>query len=170
MFQRKNQNVLSDHYTKLIDRSEEGGPSSLGGGGYDDDDDFMTIKRRDHELEESTLPDSDHLSKRKLRQGQSKKAMAAYRGLGKKITFDDEGEGHELYELEKEEDFKKKAGDQIGELQRKFVEDESKVLKIADVADKRRVKELRQERKRKRKDRERDMLDQGVSSIWHFLV
>ena len=40
LFERKNQNILSEHYTKLIDH-----------GGSDSDDEFLTLKRADHDLD-----------------------------------------------------------------------------------------------------------------------
>ncbi|GAA5948840.1 hypothetical protein JCM3765_003921 [Sporobolomyces pararoseus] len=167
MFNRKSQTILSDHYTKLIDHSddddeEEKGKSSstkakastsLLGGDEDDQDDFITIKRRDHDLNESELPSSSYLSKRKLKQGQSKKAMLSHRGNPTKLVFDDEGDSHALYELGDLEDFEKQ-GD-AAEQQKKFVESEKEKLKEQDVKDKERQKELRREKKRKRKEIER---------------
>lgn len=43
MFQRKNQDILSEHYHKLVDY--EGDKMD------EDDDEFMTLGRVDHELE-----------------------------------------------------------------------------------------------------------------------
>ena len=164
MFNRKSQTILSDHYTKLIDHSddeeedEKKGKSSstktkastsLLGGDEDDQDDFITIKRRDHDLNESELPSSSYLSKRKLKQGQSKKAMLSHRGNPTKLVFDDEGDSHALYELGDLEDFEKQ-GDEA----------EKEKLKEQDVKDKERQKELRREKKRKRKEIER-----GVSLL-----
>jgi ATP-dependent RNA helicase DDX10/DBP4 len=48
MFQRKNQNILSDHYNKLIDFEED---NLLDGETVNEDDDFITLRRRDHKLE-----------------------------------------------------------------------------------------------------------------------
>lgn len=46
MFNRQNQNILSEHYGKLVDHEgDKFGTSD------DDDDDFMTLKRVNHELE-----------------------------------------------------------------------------------------------------------------------
>ncbi|KAJ8293796.1 ATP-dependent RNA helicase dbp4 [Rhodotorula toruloides] len=152
MFARKSQTVLSDHYNKVIDRDEDN--DALVGGAEDDgDDDFMTIKRRDHELNESELPASSFLSKRKLKQGMSKKAMLKTKGNSTKLVFDDEGGAHEVYELGDEEDFAKlgKAED----LQKEFVAKEGAELARQDVLDKQRQKEKRQEKKRKRRDMER---------------
>ncbi|GAA6015667.1 hypothetical protein JCM11491_007189 [Sporobolomyces phaffii] len=168
MFNRKSQTILSDHYTKLIDHSDDEGSdagaegasgskkkasTSLVGGDDEDQDDFITIKRRDHDLNEAELPSSSYLSKRKLKQGQSKKAMLSTRGNPTKLVFDDEGDGHAIYELGDLDDFEKQ-GD-AAEQQKKFVESEKLKLKEQDVKDKERQKELRREKKRKRKEIER---------------
>ncbi|GAA5843528.1 hypothetical protein JCM5353_005445 [Sporobolomyces roseus] len=158
MFNRKSQTILSDHYTKLIDHSSdddnEGDDAKegklVGGDDVDDNDEFITIKRRDHDLVESELPSSSYLSKRKLKQGQSKKAMLSHRGNPTKLLFDDEGDSHAIYELGDLEEFEK--GGDAAEQQKKFVEMEKEKLKEADVKDKERQKELRREKKRKRKE------------------
>lgn len=155
MFNRKSQTILSDHYTKLIDHSDDsedddGTPStSLLGPSGGDGDDFITLKRKDHALEEDKMPESFHLSKRKLKMGQSKKAMLSSHGNPSKLVFDDEGAAHEIYELQGEKEFA--ADGDAAEQQRKFVEEERAILSKADVADKERAKEKRREKKRKRK-------------------
>lgn len=42
MFQRKNQDVLSEHYHKLVNFGDENGS--------DDEEDFMTVQRVNHDL------------------------------------------------------------------------------------------------------------------------
>lgn len=42
MFQRKNQDVLSEHYHKLVNFDDENGS--------DEEEDFMTVQRVNHEL------------------------------------------------------------------------------------------------------------------------
>ena len=44
MFRKKNLTVLSEHYAKLKDQEESDGS-------YKSDTDFMTIKRKDHDLD-----------------------------------------------------------------------------------------------------------------------
>ncbi|TNY24310.1 ATP-dependent RNA helicase dbp-4 [Rhodotorula diobovata] len=159
MFARKSQTVLSDHYTKLIDHGsdddddDEGAGARAAGAGGDDDDDFITLKRVDHTLDESALPSSSFISKRKLKMGQSKKAMLSTKGNPSKLVFDDEGDAHAIYELGDESDFKK-LGDAEAQ-RREFVEREGGRLKEQDVLDKERQREARREKKRKRKDIER---------------
>ncbi|KAF9238937.1 DEAD-domain-containing protein [Melanogaster broomeanus] len=56
MFERKNQNVLSEHYSKLIDH---------GDAADDEDEDFITLKRADHDLPGSndlSDPDAENIS------------------------------------------------------------------------------------------------------------
>ena len=137
MFSRKNQNILSEHYNKLVEREDE------------QEDDFITLKRADHTL---TAEDGDesHLSNRKLRAGQSKKKMAATKSSGSKLVFDQEGGAHPMYELENEEDFVAAGG--AKEQSQKFVDAEREVMKARDLVDKERLKEKKREKKRKRKD------------------
>lgn len=145
MFERKNQNILSEHYASIIDHSADGD---------DGDDDFLTLKRADHDLGETEgLPTSADLSKRKLKMGESRKAALKLKGVGSKLRFDDEGEAHELYELVDETEEKKtKKGDE----KERFVEEEKKRLAERDVVDREVAKEKKREKKRKRKERERE--------------
>lgn len=146
----------------------------------DADADFLTLARANHALDDSDdekeaptnlalghqvtkqkqtdeqkVADEMHLSKRKLLQGQSKKKMAdaGKRGSGNKLTFDDDGVPHALYELQDEEAFRQ-AGPAKEQVQR-FVEEEGQRLKQQDIEDKERVKEKRREKKRREKERER---------------
>lgn len=175
MFNRKSQTILSDHYGKLVAHSDsenddasdgESAGKSLANPGVDDNDldDFITLKRADHDIVDSELPESHFLSKRKLRMGQSKKAMLSKHGNPSKLVFDDEGKGHELYELVGEDDFKA-AGDAKEQRQR-FVEVEREALAQQDKLDKERAKEQRREKKRKRKAME---AGEDVSPIESFI-
>ncbi|THH00301.1 hypothetical protein EW026_g2192 [Hermanssonia centrifuga] len=149
MFERKNQNILSEHFNKLVDH--EGDKPE----GDDSDDDFITLKRADHELDAGNLSDQDFISKRKEKMAGSKKAIAKYGSKGTKLIFDDEGKPHQMYEMKSTEDvFKNK--DDVKEAGRKFAESERSRLKEADVMDKSEAKEKRKEKKRKRKERERE--------------
>ncbi len=150
-----------------------------------DGDDFLTLKRADHGLEgsddegagdaqgkvtnaverdiairkqlerEAKEAAAENISKRQLKAGKSKKAMASAgkRGQGEKLVFDDEGQAHALYEMQGEEDFKA-AGD-VAEQQRAFAEAEKERLMQSDVVDKERMRQQRKEKKRKAKERER---------------
>lgn len=153
MFNRKSQTILSSHYTKLIDRSEEES-NSLTNPGEDDGSDFITLKRRDHTLDDENLPESSHLSKRKLKMGTSKKAMLSFKGNPTKLIFDEDGASHAIYELKDDDDFK--ADGDAKDQQKKFVDEERAALAVIDVLDKERAKEKRREKKRKRKGEEED--------------
>ena len=95
MFERKNQNILSEHYQKLVDH----GADADGGS----DDEFITLKRADHDLDDFPGSDDDgplgsgHHSKRKQRLALSKKALAKHGEKGHKLVFDAEGRAHEVY-------------------------------------------------------------------------
>ncbi|AOW00924.1 ATP-dependent RNA helicase DBP4 [Yarrowia lipolytica] len=146
MFERKNQNVLSDHYLNMVkgdaDEDEETG-------------DFMTVKRQDHNLESDDDEDVANLptSKRAAKQALSKKQSLKNKGLGTKTLFDDEGAPHALYEFDDEEDFK--AAGPVESQVKEFVDRETKDMEEADVGDKELVKQKRAEKKRKRKEIER---------------
>lgn len=145
MFERKNQNILSEHYSKLIEQ-----------GGDDSEDEFLTLKRVDHELNDKDLPESDFVSKRKLKMANSRKALGKYGEKGHKLVFDDEGNPHEIYEMKSTgevftgEDHVKREG-------KKFAEDERLKIREVDIVDKAEAKEKKREKKRKRKEREREV-------------
>lgn len=154
MFERKNQNILSEHYSKLIDHEDAG----------EDEEDFITLKRANHDLDlpVSNEPDSDveNMSKRKLKLSRTKRTIAKYGQLGHKLVFDDEGNPHEVYEMVNPEEFYKHGAEVVKEAGRAFAEGEKGKLRSADVIDKHEAKEKKKEKKRKRKERER-----GVSRI-----
>ncbi|KAG6857518.1 hypothetical protein H0H87_002143 [Tephrocybe sp. NHM501043] len=151
MFERKNQGVLSEHYSKLIDHDPVD----------DDGDDFITLKRADHGLsDEDEAMDPDDISKRKQKLSKAKKAIAI-NGLPKKLIFDDEGNAHEMYELAEADDWYKSKGGLAGAQAegRKFAEGERGKMKVADVLDKEEARAKKRERKRKRKERENGETD-----------
>lgn len=87
MFQRKNQNILSDHYNKLIDHEEE---NLLDSNEANEDDEFITLSRRDHKLESDEEADLMlPMSRRQLKL--TKKELAKKQSKGERIVFDDEG-------------------------------------------------------------------------------
>lgn len=150
MFDRKNQTVLSEHYLNMtgtqIRKDAENDD--------DEEDDFMQVKRQDHQLNEDELPDlTIPVSKRSAKKALSKKLSLSTKGLPTKLRFDDDGEAHPLYELEDEEDFKKK-GDAKTQKE-EFVSKETEFMHLADVEDKELARTKRQEKKRKRKETER---------------
>lgn len=175
MFERQNQDVLAEHYKKLVrDGDEDGADDFSGEPTANADDDFMAVKRRipvDDEDEDfgvdetSTAPGGRvvHLagasqpiiidSNRREKLLQSKKKLTKLMDKGKKLVYDDEGNPHEVYELQSEADFKAKG---LPEEQRqKFIEAAREVVQTADVEDKATAKAKRREKIRKRKERER---------------
>jgi ATP-dependent RNA helicase DDX10/DBP4 len=165
MFERKNQNILSEHYSKLISHEDAD----------DADDDFITLKRANHDLDDvdslhqvpsrpfngiyATTFEQDvtaNLSKRKLKMGKAKRTIAIG-GINTKLVFDDEGKAHQLYELEDGEKWFEERGGLLGaqEEGRKFAEGERTKMKVADVVDREEAREKKREKKRKRKDREK---------------
>ncbi|KAL4398844.1 ATP-dependent RNA helicase Dbp4 [Malassezia pachydermatis] len=155
LFGRQNQTVLSQHYASMLaSDSEEDGFDVPGGD--EDGGDLLTLSRPDHELEEAPneLP-SSHLSKRQLLRGASKKAMAAagLRGSGDRVVFDDEGNARSLYELQDEHAFHAQ-GDVRAQIEQ-HAEAERARMAEADVIDKDRAKQKRQEKRRRMKEIER---------------
>lgn len=156
MFQRKNQDILSEHYNKLVDY--EGDKIKLDGGlGEDDDEDFLTIQRADHTLEsdedenDMNNIEGENISKRKLKM--SKKERAKNMSRGDKLVFDEEGNAHAMYELVEEKDFLKD-GDAKSQI-KAFIEEKGELMQTADKEDKEFVKQKKLEKKIKRKERER---------------
>lgn len=145
MFERKNQNVLSQHYAKLIDT----GPS-LPDAGLDDD--VFTLKRRDHDVDDDVEDRVGEMSKRKQRQLLSKKQISKMASKGTRLLFDEQGEAHPLYEMENESDFERRgaARDQI----ESYVLDQKRAMSTADTTDKQAVKEKRRELKQRRQQRD----------------
>jgi ATP-dependent RNA helicase DDX10/DBP4 len=169
MFERQNQDVLSRQYQSLVDNQEEGDARDSDG-----DQDFLTVKRR---LEDFSSDSEGHAegtkkpgmksiptkngeallidSKRREKMLKSKKALLKVKGAGHKLVYDDEGNAHEVYELENEQDFRNRGP--ADEQRARFLEAESERVKAADIADKQAAKEKRKEKKEKRRAREQDL-------------
>ncbi|KAL8866715.1 MAG: hypothetical protein Q9174_006129 [Haloplaca sp. 1 TL-2023] len=185
MFERQNQDILSAHYSKLIDDHVDKGtgkPSNTNGRiEADDEQGFLSVKRRisaspspdptsDQHDQDATnektraKPRKDTLelganpltidSNRKRRLLASKKKLLKYRPRSHKIVFDAEGNPHEVYEFEDEEQFKARgpAEDQREE----FVRKEGERLKEEEIADKDLAKRKRREKREKAKRREKE--------------
>ncbi|KAI9244985.1 P-loop containing nucleoside triphosphate hydrolase protein [Phascolomyces articulosus] len=155
MFQRKNQDILSEHYNKLVDFENDTV------GNDDDDEDFMTIQRKDHDLESEPEEEmkeliSENISKRQA--NMTKKHIAKKMTKGERIVFDEEGNPHQLYEMEDEADFLK-AGDAKAQKEA-YISEETKVMESADWEDKATAKQKRKEKKEKRKLREKQELEE----------
>ncbi|KAH7143766.1 P-loop containing nucleoside triphosphate hydrolase protein [Dactylonectria macrodidyma] len=164
MFERTNQDVLSSHYSKLVLDGDEKKNDD------EEEDDFLSVKRRlndddlDNEAnnafkssakivegmggEEPFIVDS----KRREKALKSKKKMLKFKGNPTKLVYDEDGNAHEVYELQDEDDFNKEGPAE--ELRRKFVEDETTRVQEADVDDKQIAKQKKREKRDKRKARE----------------
>lgn len=168
MFERKNQNVLSAHYTKLIDH--DGAATAADA---DEDDEFITLARADHDLP-PTSPSQDNerdiitsnLSKRKQKLGRAKIALLTS-GVNKKLVFDEEGRGRAVYDVQEGEEWVREKGGVEGVFAegRRFAEGERGRMQEADVRDKEEAREKKKEKKRKRKEREK-----GVSFSFDFFL
>nr|KMM66334.1 ATP-dependent RNA helicase dbp4 [Coccidioides posadasii RMSCC 3488] len=178
MFERRNQDVLTEHYTKLIRDDDEIDPDEKDNpaADADEDDGFLSVKRRfdagDENLGEG-LGSEDEIddikkgkamqidgkepliidSKRREKLLKSKKKLLKYKGKGTKLVYDDEGNAHEIYEMEDEQQFKAQ-GD--ADAQRaKYLELEAERTRLADIRDKEIAKQKKREKKEKRRARAR---------------
>jgi ATP-dependent RNA helicase DDX10/DBP4 len=206
MFERQNQDVLADHYKKLVrDGADENStPADAFTGATTakgDEDDFMAVKRRiliDDEGENFGVEDDQmvapggrivHIagasepliidSNRREKLLQSKKKLTKLMDKGKKLVYDDDGNPHEVYELQNEADFKAKG---LPEVQRqKFIDEARGAVETADVEDKATARAKRREKLRKRKERERgdaeadddagvELEDTGEDPLANFLA
>jgi ATP-dependent RNA helicase DDX10/DBP4 len=155
---------LSREIAKQRKNNNNTTPSKIDDGDDDDDsvdDEFITLKRADHDLPESskTLPPLDSsadLSKRKLKLGKAKKAIAK-NGVAQKLVFDEAGKPHEIYEMvDPDAWYEAKGGlagaKKEGEL---FAQQEGLKMRVADVADKQEARNKKRDKKRKRKEKEK---------------
>ncbi|KAH7337634.1 DEAD-domain-containing protein [Rhizoctonia solani] len=167
MFERKNQGILSEHYTKLVDHDSDE---------TDQDDDFITLKRADHDLpgdeprqtQQSVLLnkiDHEDISQRKLKIGQSKRAMLKYKSGGTKLVFDDEGGAHPLYEMQDDAVFKQEAGGDVIGAGKTYVDQMRTKMRDEDIMDKQEAREKKKEKKRKRKAREQEGEGAGAVAL-----
>jgi ATP-dependent RNA helicase DDX10/DBP4 len=173
MFERRNQDVLSGHYSKLIadDVADEVDDAQMDA---DEDNDFLSVKRvvsadelsdaEEGSGEDDVVPGAKVIpgigreaividSKRKEKLMTSKKKLLKLKEKGTKLFFDDEGKPHQLYELEDEEDFVRKGA---ADAQRaKFVEEATEKVREADLDDKQLAKQKKREKREKKKAKQR---------------
>lgn len=172
MFERTNQGVLADHYSKLVDGGAVG--TMNGTGDADDENEFLSVKRRlsnassvESETDGTTKRQPSDTakftpglgrdpvivdSKRKEKAVRSKKTSLKLKEKGKKLVYDEEGNAHEVYELENEAQFKQRGTADAQKI--KFLEAEQERLEAVDIADKQAAKAKRKEKREKRKARE----------------
>ncbi|PSK48393.1 ATP-dependent RNA helicase dbp4 [Elsinoe australis] len=177
MFERTNQDVLAEHYARIVedgdDRNKQGFNADV------DDGDLFSVKQRlpasdaplDDDMDSDSADEKEvvggrlvHIpgarepvvidSKRKEKMLTSKKKLLKLKDKGTRLVFDEEGNAHPIYELDDGTKFR--AEGPVDEQRRKFVEEEAQKVKQADVEDKALAKAKRKEKMRKRKDRERD--------------
>ncbi|KAI9801804.1 MAG: ATP-dependent RNA helicase dbp4 [Sarcosagium campestre] len=172
MFERTNQDILTDHYAKLV-QDDDGNDSPKKGDVPADQEDFLTVKRR-LSMDEGDGAEAEFSadggsvttkkipvkgkedlvidSKRREKLLQSKKKLLKLKGKGSKLVFDEDGNSHEVYELEDEDAFQQRGAP---ESQRaNFVEEERVRVQAADRADKELAREKRKIKKEKQKARQ----------------
>ena len=178
MFERRNQDVLADHYAKLVDDKDTNHHLDA-----DEDNNFLTVKRRlsnaselSSDIGESSLPKGlasgkvVHSigkgsliidSKRREKLLKSKKQLLKFKGKPTKLVYDDDDNPHQVYEFEDENQFQQQGS---ADTQRtKFLEAEQAKVQVADLVDKRTAKEKRREKREKRKSRE--AIENGAAGV-----
>ncbi len=174
MFERRNQDVFADHYAKLVNDCNDGGAYNAGDA-YEDNG-FLSVKRRlsaassiDSESEgDDVAPKSttgkdgkkpmNVDSKRKEKLLKSKKKLLKFKEKGKKLVFDEEGNPHQIYELEDENRFRQRGPADAQKT--KFLEAEQERLQTADLGDKQAAKIKKKKKREKRNAREAAELDE----------
>jgi ATP-dependent RNA helicase DDX10/DBP4 len=188
MFERRNRDVLSSHYNKMIAEEDVDGSNSEADADADEDNDFLSVKRvvpvdedssseEDEEEVAASGPASKVIpgigrepividSKRRERLLKSKKQLLKLKEKGKKVLFDDDGAPYEPNVVENEEDFKKRGS---AEAQRaRFLKEEAARVREADLEDKQLAKEKKREKREKRKAKEaaeRDGVDDEAREL-----
>ncbi|EME40907.1 hypothetical protein DOTSEDRAFT_82412 [Dothistroma septosporum NZE10] len=201
MFERQNQDILADHYAKLVkDDHRDNVDLNRLDGEQDGDDDLFNVKRRipvqEGEANIDSVADMNAKapgaraveipgakvpivvdSKRREKLLKSKKKLLNFKDKGHKIVYDDEGNAHEVYELEDEDDFR--ARGEAEQQRRRFLEEEAERVKSADLEDKALAKEKRRSKKEKARERERAEhesdgegaeLDHGEDAMANFIA
>ncbi|MCJ1335327.1 ATP-dependent RNA helicase dbp4 [Bachmanniomyces sp. S44760] len=188
MFERRNHDVLAQHYTKLIYDREDATTNELGDA--DEDEGFLTVKCRlsvtsdsgdeqhDEEYRKEQGAQKLHpgsktptvsgkkppatVSKRWEKLLPSKKELLKLRGKGRKLVYDEDGQPHEIYEFKDEDQIEQQGS---ADAQRaKFLEAEKIKIQAADLQDKEKLKEKKKAKREKRKARELELEEEAVES------
>jgi ATP-dependent RNA helicase DDX10/DBP4 len=164
MFERKNQNVLSEHYMRMIEHDDHDIADP-------EEEDFITLKRADHELEDGddlSRVKLENLSNRKMKLSSAKRKIILNAPTAKKLVFDDSGEGHVAHDVQPAEEWIQEKGgiEGVKEVEAKFTESERGKMRNADVIDKAEMREKKREKKRKRKDREKNSHQVSVNCLF----
>jgi ATP-dependent RNA helicase DDX10/DBP4 len=185
MFERQNQDVLADHYTKLIqedDPTEQRDAGLASPEAEEDDGGFLSVKRRftagDTALEQDSASSTDEEgastkpkvvqlgtkpdevlivdSKRREKLLSSKKKLLKYKGHGEHLHFSDDETKPEPYKKEYYEDEDAfKAAGDAEAQRRAFLDEETQKVKERDAVDKEVARAKKREKRNKRKERER---------------
>ncbi|KAJ3372278.1 ATP-dependent RNA helicase dbp4 [Allomyces arbusculus] len=127
----------------------------------DSDDGLLTIKRRNHELEQEIdalklVPQSAPSHRRVLREREKARKKLPARD---RLVFDDEGNSVRVYSLEDEQQFR--ASVDVDQAKSEYLAEQRAEMAEVDVEDKQRQRERLREKKRekKRKQRAREGMD-----------
>ncbi|KAG4303563.1 hypothetical protein PCANB_000004 [Pneumocystis canis] len=181
IFKRTNQNVISDHYKKMIENNDllvnnnsiDDNDDSINDGFINDDfinddDDFMKIKSLNHHsnIEESVENNFNTFSKRKQKIAMSKKAMLKYRPKGSKLIYDEEGNATDVYKFQDEVSFHQ-AGT-VNDQKTKYLEKEKEKMIENDIMDKIETKEKRRQKRKKKSTIESNITQDNIDNDAEF--
>eukprot|EP00842_Homolaphlyctis_polyrhiza_P000191 jgi/Hompol1/1172/HPOL_003007-RA len=141
MFAKTNLTVLSKHYAKL--KEDDNDNDNEG------DDELLTIKRANHDIDESELPEHNVAAPSHRKILELRRKAIKNRGHGEKMVFDDDGNPLRAFEMETLEDFEAKQD--IASRQQEYLEQTTAVMRDADTLDRAVAKQKLKERKLNRK-------------------
>ncbi|RKP18111.1 DEAD-domain-containing protein [Rozella allomycis CSF55] len=149
MFQRRNLDVLSEHYNKLRQNEEE------------NDDDIFTLKRVDHSIEEVKIPNNEPLemSRRDILKTKKKHLLKKEKN-NLHVVFDEDGQETNLLALENEKEFINQRPMEERILER--LDEAQNEMSIKDIEDKEIAKQKRREKKWEKKQKEKKKRGEDV--------
>lgn len=155
MFERKNQNILSEHYAKIVEHDAAD---------VDDDDDLITLKRVDHELEGEDAETHrmtlfENLSNRKMKLSNAKLKKILNVPRSEKLVFDESGVARIANNVTPADQWVEEKGGMGGVMVegKKYAEGARSQMTVTDAVDKEEAREKKREKKRKRKQREAEV-------------
>lgn len=143
MFGRKNQDVLSEHYSKLRASSDDE---------ESEDEGLLQVKRKDHEIDEESIPvpKAAKLSRRDALKTK-KRYLLKSSERSTRLVFDDQGEAKPALPYLTEHEVSLARDQHLAEQRR--------LMREVDAEDAEREKQLRREKRRLQKEKQRAIIE-----------
>lgn len=157
MFLRKNIDVYSDHYAKLRDNDSDHAKDGLSFGATEDDD-LFTVKRQNHEVDFDPIIDpktAPPLSRRDMLKTKKKYIMKHAPSRSHVRFSEDDDTPHVVSPFIPETQFDRTTAEQLATA---YLEGERSALRVADVEDAERVKDMRRKRRGVKKQKQKDAI------------